>query len=76
MSGYLTRLARLAAGTTFDALAPAIVAAARAVTLSHLQGILATHLLACGYTAVHDASSEVYAPSSATASTPPRSWRA
>ncbi len=27
---------------------------------SNLQGILATHLLACGYTAVHDAPSDVY----------------
>jgi 2-methylcitrate dehydratase PrpD len=27
---------------------------------SNLQGILATHLLACGYTAVHDAPSDIY----------------
>lgn len=38
---YLTRLARLAAGTRFDALAPATVDAARAVTLDTLGAMLA-----------------------------------
>jgi 2-methylcitrate dehydratase PrpD len=38
---YLTRLARLAAGTRFDALTPGTVAAARAVTLDTLGAILA-----------------------------------
>jgi 2-methylcitrate dehydratase PrpD len=46
MSDYLTRLARLAAGTTFDALAPATVAAARAVTLDTLGAMLAGSRLA------------------------------
>jgi 2-methylcitrate dehydratase PrpD len=41
MSDYLTRLARLAAGTTFDRLLPATVSAARAVTLDTLGAILA-----------------------------------
>jgi len=38
---YLTRLAGLAAGTRFDALTPATVAAARAVTLDTIGAILA-----------------------------------
>ena len=38
---YLTRLASLAAGTRFDAMTPATVAAARAVTLDTLGAILA-----------------------------------
>ena len=46
MSDYLTRLARLAAGTTFDALAPATVAAARAVMLDTLGAMLAGSRLA------------------------------
>jgi 2-methylcitrate dehydratase PrpD len=46
MSDYLTRLARLAAGTTFDALTPATVAAARAVTLDTLGATLAGSRLA------------------------------
>lgn len=46
MSDYLTRLARLAAGTTFDRLTPATVAAARAVTLDTLGAILAGSRLA------------------------------
>jgi 2-methylcitrate dehydratase PrpD len=43
---YLTRLARLAAGTRFDALTPATVAAARAVTLDTLGAMLAGSRLA------------------------------
>jgi 2-methylcitrate dehydratase PrpD len=46
MSDYLMRLARLAAGTTFDALAPATVAAARAVMLDTLGAMLAGSRLA------------------------------
>ena len=46
MNDYLTRLARLAAGTTFERLTPATVAAARAVTLDTLGAILAGSRLA------------------------------
>lgn len=46
MSDYLTRLARLAAGTTYDRLTPGTVAAARAVTLDTLGAMLAGSRLA------------------------------
>ena len=46
MSDYLTRLARLAAGTTYDRLTPSTVAAARTVTLDTLGAMLAGSRLA------------------------------